>query len=139
MSHLLCVFLDSRDHEKLPVDHPFYDFVKVTLQHVVESPLVLRYMAQNTLQNEPLPDEVMGEQRVQEIIQYLKINCPTVSGSDSATMYPKTLVATRAYLGCGQDPKNRKLARKHVYIQKYLIDGWMELRSDPNLSRGHFL
>ncbi|KAJ8583353.1 RNA-binding domain-containing protein [Rhizopogon salebrosus TDB-379] len=134
----MSAFNFNRDHEKLPVDHPFYDFVKVTLQHVVESPLVLRYMAQNTLQNEPLPDEVMGEQRVQEIIQYLKINCPTVSGSDSATMYPTTLVATRAYLGCGQDRKSRKLARKHVYIQKSLIDGWMERRSDPNSSRGHF-
>jgi hypothetical protein len=138
MSHLLCVFLDSRDHEKLPVDHPFYDFVKCTLQHVVESTPVLRYMAQNTLQNEPLPGEVIGEQRVQEIIQYLKINCPTVSGSNSATMYPKTLVATRAYLGCGQDRKSRKLARKHVYIQKSLIDDWMELRSYPS-SPGNFL
>jgi hypothetical protein len=82
-------------------------------------------MAKNTLQNEPSRDE--EEQRVQEIVQYLQMNHPTVSGSDSPAVDSSTLplVETRAYSNCGKDRKSRKLARKHIYIQKSLIDAWM--------------
>jgi hypothetical protein len=136
MSYPLCVFLDSRKHGRLPVDHPFYRFVKETLQHVIDSTLVLRYMAKN--QTGSFPSEAEEQRRVQDIIQYLKSNCPTVSGSDSPAMNSMNLVNTRAYSGCGKDRKNGKLARKHVYIQKSLIDGWTKTRSEPSM-RGTYL
>jgi hypothetical protein len=81
MSYPLCVFLDSRKHGRIPVHHPFYRFVKETLQHVIDSALILRYMAKN--QNGSSPSGAEEQRRVQDIIQYLKSNCPTVSGSDS--------------------------------------------------------
>jgi hypothetical protein len=129
MSYPLCVFLDSCKHERLSIDHPFYDFVKETLQHVKKSPLILDYMANDTLQNEPQSDEAAERRRVREIIQFLRTNPPTVSGSDSPTMDSARLVETRAYSGCGGYRKDRKLARKHIYIQKPLVDAWMKARS----------
>jgi hypothetical protein len=36
-----------------------------------------------------------------------------------------TLVDTRAYSGCDNGRKSRKLARKHVYIQKSLVNTWV--------------
>jgi hypothetical protein len=81
-------------------------------------------MAKVTHQNEPRHDEVVEKGRIQEIIQYLQTNHPTVSGSDSPSMN-LTLVDTRAYSGCGNGRKSRKFARKHVYIQKSLVDTWV--------------
>jgi hypothetical protein len=124
MSFPLCVFLDSLDQGRLPLDHPFYRLVDKTRQHIIESPLVLGYMAKVTLQNEPRHDEVVEKGRIQEIIQYLQTNHPTVSGSDSPSMN-LTLVDTRAYSGCGNGRKSRKFARKHVYIQKSLVNTWV--------------
>jgi hypothetical protein len=124
----LCVFLDSRARERLLVDHPFRLFVKETHQHVIDSRLILEYMAEATLHNGPRSDKVV-ERRVQEIIQYLEKYHPTVSGSDSPAMDSVTLVETRAYSGCGGDRLDRKFAREHIYIQKPLVDAWMKARS----------
>jgi hypothetical protein len=128
MSYPLCVRLDSRDQAGLPVRHPFYYLVQDTLQDIIKCPLILHYMVKNTF---PRPtDEVAEEQRVQEIIQYLHNSCPTVSGSDSPTM-DSSLVQTRAYSGChgGRDPKSKKVARQHVYLQTCLIDAWLNIYS----------
>ncbi|KAG2061600.1 hypothetical protein BDR06DRAFT_947082 [Suillus hirtellus] len=78
-------------------------------------------MARNTLEN---PDEVAVKQRAQEIIQYLQNTCPTFYGSDSPVMH-STFVDVRAYSGChgGKGPKD---TRKHVYVQKRLVDNWMK-------------
>ncbi|KAG2061598.1 hypothetical protein BDR06DRAFT_947079, partial [Suillus hirtellus] len=67
-----------------------------------------------------------------EITQYLQTTCPTVSGSDSPAMI-STFVDVRAYSACqgGKDPKSRKLARKHIYIQKRLVDDWHYSPSEP--------
>jgi hypothetical protein len=148
LSYPLCVFLDSRKHGRLPVDHHFYRLVEEILHNVEDSPLILRYIAESTLafQNEPHGDDVVEERR-QEIVQYLKMNRPTVSGSDSPAMDSSTLqlVETRAYSGCDKDRKSRKLARKHIYIQKSLVDAWMgaysklQMSRDPNRRHGSYL
>jgi hypothetical protein len=69
-------------------------------------------------------DEVAEDQRVQEVIQYLQNSSPTFSGSESPAM-DSTFVDMRAYSGCGNDRTSRKIARKHVFIQKRLVDAWM--------------
>jgi hypothetical protein len=129
MSFPLCVFLDSLDQGRLPLNHPFYRLVDETRQHIIESPLVLGYIAKVTLQNELRHDEVVEKRRIQEIIQYLQINHPTVSSSDSPSMN-FILVDTRAYSGCSKGRKSRKLARKHVYIQKSLVNNWIGVRTE---------
>ncbi|KAG2081186.1 hypothetical protein BD769DRAFT_1551800 [Suillus cothurnatus] len=86
-------------------------------------------MAKSTLKN---PDrQVVKEQRVQEIIQYIRNTCPTVSGSDSPVVN-SIFVDVRAYSGChsGKDPKSRKIARKHIYIQKRLVDDWVKASTE---------
>jgi hypothetical protein len=83
-------------------------------------------MVRNTLEN---PEEAAEKQRAEEIIQYLKNTCPTVSGSDSPVL-DRAFVDVRAYMGCAKDPKSRKIARKHIYIQKRLIDEWMKASTD---------
>lgn len=65
----LCIFLDSRDNERLLVDHPFYLFVKDIIRHVVQSTPILRYMMK-TLQNDPLSDELVAEERKIQGIHY---------------------------------------------------------------------
>jgi hypothetical protein len=126
ISYPLCVFIESRGQGKLPAGHPFCHFVKETIQVVMLSHPILHHMARNTLEN---PDEAAEKQRVKEIIEYLKNTCPTVSGSDSPAI-DSTFVDVRAYMGCGKDPKSRKIARKHIYIQKRLIDEWMKVSAD---------
>jgi len=54
-----------------------------------------------------------------------------ISDSDSPAM-DSTLVDMRAYSGCGKDTKNRKFARKHVYIQKRLVDDWIKACSESS-------
>jgi len=126
MTHPLCVFLESREQGKLPNNHPFHFVVEETVQNIAQSPLILHYLAETTLGNAPYPDEAIKEQRVQEIIQYLQNNCPTFSGSDSPTMQAR-LTDVRAYADCGKlDLKSKMVARKHVYIQKNLVDAWMD-------------
>jgi hypothetical protein len=98
-------------------------------------------MARSTLDT---LDEVVEKQRVQEIIQYMQNTCPTFSGSDSPAL-DSTFVDVRAYSGChgGKDPKSRKIARKHIYIQKCLVDEWVkasaELKADWYPYTGGFL
>lgn len=123
----LCVFLESREQGRLTADHPFYGLVEETLQNVIRCPLILHYMAKtlNTTVNGSCHIEVADERRIQEITEYLQNDCPTVSGSDSPTM-DLTFVDVRAYSGCGSDPKSRKIARKHIYIQKQLVNAWMK-------------
>jgi hypothetical protein len=124
-SYPLCIFLESREQKRLPVHHPFCHLVRDALQDVIRCPLILHYMAKGTFANESHPDEDAEKQRVQEIIQYLQNNSPTVSGSDSPAM-DSSLVETRMYSGCGNDhTKNGKIVRQHVYIQKSLVDAWM--------------
>jgi hypothetical protein len=123
MSHTLCVFLESRELGRLPANHPFYCLVEEALHNIVQCPLIMLYMARNTLKHGTFPKEV-GNQRVKEIMQYLQNVCPTVSGSDSPAM-ESTFVDIRAYSVCGEDPKIRKVARKHVYIQRRLVIAWM--------------
>ena len=81
-----CVFLDSRGQGRLPIHHPFYHVVEQTVQNIVQSLLILHYLAETTLANTPFPDEAAKNQRVQEIIQYLQNNYPTFSGSDSPSL-----------------------------------------------------
>jgi len=104
-------------------------------------------MAKNTFQNEP-HNNGAEERRVQEIIQYLKTNHPTVSVSDTPAMcssvgLPYLQVEARAYSGCGKDHQSRKIARKHIYINKNFVDIWMiaysKLKVDPYKSLGHYL
>ncbi|KAG2116626.1 uncharacterized protein F5147DRAFT_649088 [Suillus discolor] len=123
ISYLLCVFLESRE-ERLSPEHCFYRIVEETIQNVIHCPTVLHYMVRSTLKNF---NEVVEEQRVQDITKYLQTTCPTVSGSDSPAMN-STFVDVRAYSACqgGKDPKSRKLARKHIYIQKRLVDDWVK-------------
>ena len=134
-SYPLCVFLESRRQQKLSVHHPFYCLINETLQNFIrlECPVILQYMARDTLGDEKLFDTAVETKRVHDIIHYLRNTCPTVSGSDSPAM-ESTFVDMRAYSGCGKDPKSRKIVRKHVYIQKRLVDAWMKVYSD-NLSR----
>ncbi|OAX38067.1 hypothetical protein K503DRAFT_186062 [Rhizopogon vinicolor AM-OR11-026] len=127
MSYPLCVFLESRE-KRPPVHHPFYRFVAETLQSVIQCPVVMRYLAMNILENS---DGVAEEQRVQEIINYLQ------NGSDFPAM-DSTFVDMRAYLGCGKDRKSKKTARKHVYIQKCLVDVCMEAFHKSNNPEGYF-
>jgi len=127
----LCVFLESRDQGRLTYDHPFYRLVEEVLQNIIQSPLVMVYMARNTLKydSEQFPNEDAEKQRIQQIIHYLQNICPTVSGSDSPRM-DSAFVQTRAYSGCCKNPRRRKAARKHVYIQKRLVDAWMKAYND---------
>jgi len=128
MSYPLCVFLESRKQQKLPVHHPFYRLIEGTLQNFTqhECPVAVQYMARHTLGHEKLLfDTAIEKQRVDDIIRYLQNFCPTVSGSDSPAM-DSTFVDMRAYSGCGKDPKSREIVRKHVYIQKRLVDAWMK-------------
>ncbi|KAG2343857.1 hypothetical protein BDR05DRAFT_962485 [Suillus weaverae] len=120
------MYLHREAQGKLPAGHPFCHIVKETIQNVVLSHPILRHMARNTLEN---PDEAAEKQRAQEIIKYLENSCPAVSGSDSPAL-DSTFVDVRAYTGCGKDPKSRKIARKHIYIQKCLVDEWMEASAD---------
>jgi hypothetical protein len=134
MTYPLCVFLTTHQQGSLPCDHPFYRLIEETLQNVQHCPPVLDYMAQNILANKSYPT------KQQEIIQYLQNSCPTISVSDSPAM-DSTFVDVRAYSGCAKDPKSKKFARKHVYIQKRLYDALMEARaesSNPYVGAGHF-
>ncbi|OAX38413.1 hypothetical protein K503DRAFT_770535 [Rhizopogon vinicolor AM-OR11-026] len=147
MSYPLCVFLESRE-QMLPIHHPFYRIVEETLENVIQSSLVLRCMAKHTLVNEShteSPNNAAENQMVQQITRYLRNNFPTVSGSNSPAM-DSVIVDVRSYSGCGKDPKSRKFTRKHVYIQKHLVDALMKAearsKSDdkgacPSLE-GHF-
>jgi hypothetical protein len=140
MSHTLCVFLESREQGKLPTNHPFYCLVEEAFHNIVQCPLIMLYMARNTLKHGPFPNEV-EKQRVKEIMQYLQNVCPTVSGSDSPAM-ESTFVDIRAYSVCGEDPKIRKVARKHVYIQSHLVIAWMRAHSESVYrwaNQGNFL
>ncbi|KAG2342613.1 hypothetical protein BDR05DRAFT_334525 [Suillus weaverae] len=127
-SYPLCVFIESREQGRLSLDHPFYRLVEETIQNVVLCPVVLHHMARSTLET---LDEVTEKQRVQEIIQYMRNTCPTFSGSDSPAI-DSTFVDVRAYSGChgGKDPKSRKIARKHIYIQKRLVDDWVKASTE---------
>ena len=137
----LCVFLESREQGRLTYNHPFYRLVEEVLQNIIQSPLVMLYMARNTLKYDSewqsSPNEDAEKQRIKEIIHYLQTVCPTVSGSDSPRM-DSAFVQTRAYSGCCKNPRRRKAARKHVYIQKRLVDAWMKAYNDPS-HRGKFL
>lgn len=141
ISYPLCVFIESREQGRLSHDHPFYRLVEETIQNVIHCPVVLHHMARSTLDT---LDEVVEKQRVQEIIQYMQNTCPTFSGSDSPAL-DSTFVDVRAYSGChgGKDPKSRKIARKHIYIQKCLVDEWVkasaELKADWYPYTGGFL
>lgn len=73
---------------------------------------------QRTLHN---PDGVVSNQRIQEIVQYLQNNCPTISGTNSPTM-DSIFADVRVHLGCGSNPESRRFTRKHVYIHKQLVD-----------------
>jgi hypothetical protein len=138
MSYPLCVFLESRE-QGLDTNHPFYRLVEETFRNVIQCPVVMLYMARITLEYSDPSDEVAEKQRVEEIILYLQNVCPTISGSDSPTM-DSTFVEMRAYLGCGEDTKRRKVSRKHVYIQKRLVDVWMEIHdSQSYANEGKFL
>lgn len=142
MSYRLHVFQDGREQGGLLVNHPFYRLVEETLQNVLQSQLVMLYMARKTLEHKPSPDVVRENQRVTEITRYLQNVCPTISGSNSPTM-DSIFVEMRAYAGCGEDPKRRKVARKHVYIQKHLIGTWIHAYYNAELSynepQGKFL
>ncbi|OJA11855.1 hypothetical protein AZE42_08030 [Rhizopogon vesiculosus] len=128
-SYQLYVFLESRDQARLPVYHPFYQLVHNVLTDLIQYyPLVNSYMVKTTLANEPCRDKVAEKQRANDIIRYLKDNCPIVSGSDSPAM-DSSLVETRAYFGCGKDSKSRKAGRQHIYIQKCLVDAWLNIYS----------
>ncbi|KAG2365724.1 hypothetical protein BDR07DRAFT_1397991 [Suillus spraguei] len=50
-----------------------------------------------------------------------------------------TFVDVRAYPTCqgGKDPKSRKLARKHVYIQEHLVDDWVKASTTDNIGKYH--
>ncbi|KAG1795545.1 hypothetical protein EV424DRAFT_1547508 [Suillus variegatus] len=135
ISYPLCVFLESRE-ERLSPDHYFYRVVEETIQNVIHCPTVLHYMVRSTLQN---LDEVAEKQRAQEITQYLQTTRPTVSGSDSPAMN-STFVDVRAYTACqgGKDSRSRRLARKHIYIQKRLVDDWMNLASTNSTIVGNY-
>ena len=126
----LCVFLNSGDQGGLPSNHPFYRLVEETIQNVVQCPLVMLYMARNTLNHNPFSDAVPKKQRVMDIAQYLQNVCPTISGSNSPTM-ESTFVEMRAYSSCasGEGRMKRKAAPKHVYIQQRLADAWMQAYS----------
>ncbi|KAG1857700.1 hypothetical protein DFJ58DRAFT_913424 [Suillus subalutaceus] len=129
MPYPLCVFIESREQGKLSAGHPFCHIVRETVQNVVLSHPILHHMARNTLEN---PDEAAEKQRVEEIIEYLKNTCPTISGSDSPATN-STFVDVRAYTGCGKDMKSRKIARKYIYIQKRLIDEWMKVSANKRI------
>lgn len=118
----LCVFLESFEQGRLSVDHPFYILVREVLQDIIECPLIMDYMAKTTL---ACPNNDTEKQRVQEIIQYLRTNSPTISGSNSPVM-DLSFVEIRMYSGCGKTPnlKNRKTGRQHIYIQRCLIHAW---------------
>ncbi|KAG1873790.1 hypothetical protein F4604DRAFT_1925369 [Suillus subluteus] len=98
-------------------------------------------MVMSTLKN---PDRVAEKRRVQEIIQYIQNTCPTVSGSDSPAIYSK-FIEVHAYSGChsGKDPKSRKISRKHIYIQKCLVNDWVKASTESTFewypSLGGFL
>src|ERR1700709_452528 len=120
MSYPLCVFLESRK-QGLDVNHPFYRLVEEAFRNVIQCPVVMLYMARITLKHSDPSDEVTEKQRVEEIIQYLQNVCPTISG-------------------CGEDPRRRKVSRKHVYIQKHLVDVWMKIHeSQSYANEGTFL
>ncbi|KAG1857699.1 hypothetical protein DFJ58DRAFT_745000 [Suillus subalutaceus] len=131
ISYPICVFIESREQGRISHDYPFYRLVEETIQNVIHCPVVLRHMARSTLKN---PDKVAEKRRVQEIIQYIQNTCPTVSGSDSPAIYSK-FVEVRAYSGChsGKDPKSRKIARKHIYLQKRLVDDWVKASTELTL------
>jgi hypothetical protein len=142
MSYPLCVFLDSCAQVRLSVDHPFYYLVYESFDYFIRSPFLLRDAA--ALRKLRGDDEAVKKQRVEEIKQYMQTNFPTVSGSDSTAKELTTLVRTRAYSSChGEDYKSKKPARKHVYIQKSLVDAWMNSHSAINSGktgrRGHHL
>jgi len=124
----ICVFLDSHKHGRLPFTHPFHIFIMKNLLHVLDSPLVLQYMMRSTLPDK-LPSAYAEEIRVLQIENYLMTNHPTVSGSDSPAMGSSlsqyAQVDTHAYSGCGNNRRSRKVARKHIYIKKSLVDAWM--------------
>ncbi|KAG1873786.1 hypothetical protein F4604DRAFT_755330 [Suillus subluteus] len=126
ISYPLCVFIESREQGNLPAGHPFCHIVKETVQNVVLSHPILHHMARNTLEN---PGEAAENERAEEIVEYLKNTCPTVSGSDSPAM-DSTFVDVRAYTGCGKDPKSKNITRKHIYIQKRLVDEWIKASAD---------
>ncbi|OJA11854.1 hypothetical protein AZE42_08031 [Rhizopogon vesiculosus] len=127
-SYKIYVFLESRDQGSLPVDHSFYQLVHNALKDVIQYPLVISYMAKTTLANELCHDKVAEKQRADDIIRYLQDNCPIVSGSDSPAM-DSSLVETRTYFGCGKDSQSRKTGRQHIYIQKCLVDAWLNTHS----------
>jgi len=135
----ISVFLDSRKHGRLPCTHPFHIFIIKNLLHVVKSPLVLQYMARSTFPDKSLGTygDIAEERRVLQIREYLMKNHPTVSGSDSPAMGSSVSqyaqVDTRAYSGCGNSRRSRKVARKHIYIKKSLVDAWMDAYGDHYL------
>ncbi|KAG2077963.1 hypothetical protein BDR04DRAFT_1064935 [Suillus decipiens] len=128
ITYMPCVFLESRHQGKLPADHPFYHLVMETIQNSILYLPILHHMARNTLAN---PDEIAVKQRAEDIIQYLQNTCPAVSGSDSPAMH-STFVDVRAYSGC-HSSKGPKDTRKHIYIQKRLIDNWMKESASATL------
>jgi hypothetical protein len=136
-SYQIYVFLESRDQGSLPVHHSFYQLVHNTLKDVIQYPLVISYMVKATLANGLSHDKVAEKQRANDIILYLQDNCPIVSGSDSPAM-DSSLVETRAYSGCGKDSKNRKISRlrQHIYIQKCLVDAWLNTYSKATDATG---
>jgi hypothetical protein len=136
MSYPICVFLDSCAQVRLSVDHPFYYLVYETFDYFMGSPFLLRDAAGYSFQD-PQYNEAAKKERAEEIKKYMRTNSPTVSGSDLTA-----LVKTRAYSGCGKDRKNKKPARKHVYIQKSLVDAWMNSHSaikSGKTGQGHHL
>jgi hypothetical protein len=141
MSYPICVFLDSCAQVRLSVDHPFYYLVYETFDYFMGSPFLLRDAAGYSFQD-PQYNEAAKKERAEEIKKYMRTNSPTVSGSDSPALKLTALVKTRAYSGCGKDRKNKKPARKHVYIQKSLVDAWMNSHSAINSGKtgqGHHL
>jgi hypothetical protein len=56
MSYQLCVFLDSRREQG------------ILASDVIYRCLVLHYMSKATLPNDPRPDKIVGNQRIQEMI-----------------------------------------------------------------------
>jgi len=135
MPYPLCVFLESREQGKLSTCHPFYIVTQDALRDIIKCSLILDYMAKTTLAH---ADEDAVKQRVQEIIQYLQNHAPTVSGSDSPAM-DSSFTEMRMYSGCGKNLMNRRIARQHVYIQKYLIDAWLNTYTGADQDRTHYL
>ncbi|KAG1873789.1 hypothetical protein F4604DRAFT_1681007 [Suillus subluteus] len=118
ISHPICVFIKSHEQGRLSHDHSFYRLVEETIQNVIHCPVVLHHMVRSTLKN---PDEVAEKHRFLAVtpLQWIR------------------------HLLIGKDPKSRKISRKHIYIQKCLVNDWVKASTESTFewypSLGGFL